>query len=287
MEEIRNYFESESSDNDENNNDENEILNDEDNNNMQIEEESESEAFIYDEDDFQKDNIIKFLFDNKLLKNSPICYKCHQTMKLVNDKQRVDRKIWRCSKKGNNKHDNRLNIRNGSVFENFKTDIRILYFLIFYNFVENKSVKDSYNNSLEFSRQLHIVYVTKKLVSKFFNTLRIKIKNIMHKIWNENKLGIEPCKNGKSYCEIDESKIINYNNETRWMFGIYDRGSNDVRIFYVDNNRTKETLLPIIKKNIYTYYDHIVNNNDPNSDNYTTRIFSDCFQTYQTSDFNN
>ena len=73
----------------------------------------------------------------------------------------------------------------------------------------------------------------------------------MHKIWKENKLGIEPYKNGKSYCEIDESKIINYNNETRSIFGIYDRGSNDVRIFYVDNNRTKETLLPIIKKYIY------------------------------------
>ena len=38
---------------------------------MQVEEESESEAFIYDEDDFQKDNIIKFLFDNKLLKITP------------------------------------------------------------------------------------------------------------------------------------------------------------------------------------------------------------------------
>ena len=98
MEEIRNYFESESSDNDENNNDENEIQNDDDNNSMQVEEESESEAFIYDEDDFQKDNIIKFLFDNKLLKNSHICYKCHQTMKLVTDKKRVDGKIWRCSK---------------------------------------------------------------------------------------------------------------------------------------------------------------------------------------------
>ena len=64
----------------------------------------------------------------------------------------------------------------------------------------------------------------------------------MHKTWAENKLGIEPGPNGKSYCEIDESKIINYNNETRWMFGIYDRGTNDIRIFFVDNNRTKQTL---------------------------------------------
>ena len=53
----------------------------------------------------------------------------------------------------------------------------------------------------------------------------------MHKSWNENKLGIEPCINGKCYQEIYDSKIINYNNETRWMFGIYDRGSNDDEYF--------------------------------------------------------
>ena len=38
--------------------------------------------------------------------------------------------------------------------------------------------------------------------------------NKMHKILNENKLGIELCENGKSYSEIDESKVINYNSET-------------------------------------------------------------------------
>ena len=88
----------------------------------------------------------------------------------------------------------------------------------------------------------------------------------MNKNLGENKLGIEPCENGKSYCEIDESKAITYNNETRWMFGIYDRGSKECRIFYVDNNRTKETLLPIIKNNIFTPYNSIVNNNDPNEE---------------------
>ena len=50
----------------------------------------------------------------------------------------------------------------------------------------------------------------------------------------------EQCKNGKSYCEIDEYKIINYNNENRWMFGIFDRGTHNNRIFFVDNNRTKD-----------------------------------------------
>ena len=45
-------------------------------------------------------------------------------------------------------------------------------------------------------------------------------------------MGTEECKNGKSYCEIDEYKIINYNNETRWMFGIYDKGIQKISFEY-------------------------------------------------------
>ena len=45
------------------------------------------------------------------------------------------------------------------------------------------------------------------------------------------KTETEPCIDGKSYCEVDESEVINYNNETIWMFGIYDRGINEAKIF--------------------------------------------------------
>ena len=69
----------------------------------------------------------------------------------------------------------------------------------------------------------------------------------MHKKWNEKNLWMEPSQNSKSYCEIEESKIVSYNNETRWMFGIYDRGSKEVRIFYVDNNRKQDTILQLLK----------------------------------------
>ena len=189
-------------------------------------------------------------------------------------------------KKGNAPHDIKLNIRKGSIFEDIKADIRILYFLIFYNFVENKSVKESYINITEFCSQFKLEKMTKKHISKFYQILRNKIKETMHNEWNQTQLGTEPCNNGKCYCEIDESKIINYNNETRWMFGIYDRGTHDIRIFYVDNNRTKETLLFIIEKHIYSYYNNIENNEDPNEENYPTRIFSDYFQAYQVNDFN-
>ena len=79
----------------------------------------------------------------------------------------------------------------------------MLYYLIFYNFIENKSVKNSFINSKEFSKQLKLDSISTKTVSKFF---KIKIKCMMQ--WNEKKLGTEPCQNGKSYCEIDESKKL-------------------------------------------------------------------------------
>ena len=128
-------------------------------------------------------------------------------------------------------HEIKLNIRKGSIFEDIKADIRILYFLIFYNFVENKSVKESYINTSEFCSQFKLEKMTKKHISKFYQILRNKIKETMHNEWNQTQLGTEPCNNGKCCCEIDESKIINYNNETSWMFWVYDRGTHDIRIF--------------------------------------------------------
>ena len=71
------------------------------------------------------------------------------------------------------------------------------------------------------------------------------------------------------------------------MFGIYDRGSKEVRIFYVDNNRKNYTILSIIKNNIYKINDSINNNEDPNDEYYPRRNFSDCFQTYQINELNN
>ena len=105
-------------------------------------------------------------------------------------------------------------------------------------------------------------------------------------------MGTEPSIGGKSQIEIDESKVITNDNITRWMFVFVDRGNYDIRIFYVNDNRTKETLLPIIKKNVYTYFNGIYNNQDPapidsNVDYiFPTRIYSDYFSSYQEVDFN-
>ena len=191
------------------------------------------------------------------------------------------------SKKRGNKPQLTVNIRNKSIFESTKTDLRILYFLLFYNFVENRSINQSYLNCKESTKQLWFESISNANIIKFYRVIREKIKNTMHKTWKDNLLGMESCENRKSYVEIDESKIVSYNGEVRWMFGLYDRGSKEIRIFFVDNNRTKETLLPLIKDNVYTYYDQIRNNTDINLERPAKRIYSNCFATYQVSDFNN
>ena len=61
----------------------------------------------------------------------------------------------------------------------------------------------------------------------------------------------------------------------------------DIRIFFVNDNRTREIILPIIKNNLYTPFPSIVDNKDLDSNYPSTRIYSDYFTTYQTRDFNN
>ena len=92
-------------------------------------------------------------------------------------------------KKSNDPHDIKLNIRKGSIFENIKVDIRILYFLIFYNFVGNKSVKESYINTIEFCNNFKLEKMPKKHISKFYQILRNKIKETMYNEWNKHNLG--------------------------------------------------------------------------------------------------
>ena len=49
-------------------------------------------------------------------------------------------------KKGLEPHAIKVYIRKNNIFSNFNKDIRIVYFLLFYNFVDNKNIKNSYIN---------------------------------------------------------------------------------------------------------------------------------------------
>ena len=94
-------------------------------------------------------------------------------MKISKIKNRIYGKIlgWN---KGANRHDNEINIRSYSIFENIKSDSRIPNFLFFYNFVENKIINESYTNSIEFCKQLKLGFIIKKLVNKFYLKIRKK-----------------------------------------------------------------------------------------------------------------
>jgi len=43
----------------------------------------------------------------------------------------------------------------------------------------------------------------------------------MHKYWKYNYLGLEPTTDGKSNIEIEESKVITYNNTTKWLLCLW------------------------------------------------------------------
>ena len=70
------------------------------------------------------------------------------------------------------------------------------------------------------------------------------------------------------------------------MFDLLDKNKYNIRVFFVNNNRVKEKLLPIIIKNVYTYSTILNDNEGENEEFPTTRVYSDCFQTYQKEDFN-
>ena len=111
----------------------------------------------------------------------------------------------------------------------------------------------------------------------------------MHLFWKYNSLGKEPAEGGVSLVQFDESKIVANQNITFWMFGIIDRRYKACHIFCVKDNRTKESLLPLLKENVITNDDIIINNYNSNIQIhkycFSTRVYSDCFATQQKQDF--
>ena len=115
--------------------------------------------------------------------------------------------------------------------------------------------------------------------------LREKLRITMHKQWASNLIGEEICDEGYASIEIDESEIIGNENIIYWMFGIIDGKPKNGRVYCVLSDRTKRNLLPIVKKNVVTNDNE--DDNIPENISTKTRIYSDCFRTYQINDFKN
>ena len=51
---------------------------------------------IYNKEDFELNKVLNFFFQNEILSNVQYCHKCGKLMKLENNKNYMDEKIWRC-----------------------------------------------------------------------------------------------------------------------------------------------------------------------------------------------
>ncbi len=86
------------------------------------------------------------------------------------NKNYMDRYIWRCIKTNANNHDIKVNIRKYSFIENIRADLRMIYFIIFYNFALNNSVYKAFTNAKEFAKDINIPTISRKNISKIYNT---------------------------------------------------------------------------------------------------------------------
>ena len=111
-----------------------------------------------------------------------------------------------------------------------------------------------------------------------------KIKDNMHKSWSTKMLVEDPNEEGYSTIEIDESCIIGNSNVVYWMFGLIQRNTKEARIYCVLNDRTKNNLHSLVKKNVAT--DNF-DNDLSEEESCKTWIYSDCFASYQIDDFRN
>ena len=139
-----------------------------------------------------------------ILRNSVNCPKCNTLKNLIDNVNYKDGCVWRYVKKGNVKHDIKINIRNNSIFENeIKTDIRFLYFILLENYILNILINTVYRNCKEFSKGISIEPVSRNCLGKIYYIIRNKIMQNMHKKGDLNPMGQEPCSDGKSKIEID------------------------------------------------------------------------------------
>ena len=244
-------------------------------------------AHIYNSQDFLVENIINFLQSNNILKKFNICSKCGKLMKLENNQTYLDGKIWRC-RSNTPYHDLKINIRTDSIYEGSQISLPVLYFVTFYCFPENYSLQKTYIEVNSYKNLLGNNAISKIAISKIYNKIRMKISETFQKNWNTKFLGMEIGMNSYDSVEIDESEIIGNENEIYWMFGLIDRITKEARIFSILNDRTKSNLLKYVKNNVYTNNEDDINN-DEYSENelLNTRIYSDCFASYQPSDFQN
>ena len=143
--------------------------------NDQIKQIADNPPKIYNPAQFQEPLIINLLIQYKILRDKNICPKCGDLMKMVEHKASIDNLIWRCHKRLP-PHDIKINIRNGSIFEGLQIKITVLYFLLYFCFIENMSINESVSKCNGFCVQVGETNTTAQSVSKFYAQVRSRLR---------------------------------------------------------------------------------------------------------------
>lgn len=243
---------------------------------------------VYNTNIYNFNFVYNFFKINKILKDSFKCPNCQCLMKEETNNSFIDKICFRCRKK-NPYHDIKINIRKDSIFENVRMSLISIYFLIYECFITYKSISKATQEHQEFIKHIDVESVSQQNISKLFSLLRTQIRIKMHENWKNNILGYDISEGGVPRLEIDESKIIGNQNKVYWMFGIIDRSTKDCRVFCVLDNRSRETLIPLVIKNVFTNNDlgQFNNKKDIHKYSLSTRIYSDCWAAYDKEDFKN
>ena len=246
------------------------------------EEKEDENIKIYNKQEFVLENTINFFFNKDIFEKVKFCPKCGKQMKLENNKNYLDEKVWRCRSKIF-VHDEKKNIREKSLFEDVNIPLPILYFLTIYCFTEKLSIEKAFieinDNKILFWGKT----CSMKGITKVYSLIRSKIRTTMHTIWNKDLMGNNLSENGYAVFEIDESEIIGNKEIIYWMFGIIDRVTKESRVYCILNDRTANNLLTIIQNNIATNGNEDMDMDEEYVTN--TRIYSDCFASYQPNTF--
>ena len=102
---------------------------------------------IYNQASFQVNIIINNLQKQKILRSNIVCSIFGNVMNMISNDASIDKLVWRCHQR-NRPHDKKINIRDGPIFEGFQIKIIILYFLMYFCFIENISINSAIINPL-------------------------------------------------------------------------------------------------------------------------------------------
>eukprot|EP01022_Parablepharisma_sp_SALTPOND_P023439 TRINITY_DN49556_c0_g1_i7.p1 TRINITY_DN49556_c0_g1~~TRINITY_DN49556_c0_g1_i7.p1 ORF type:complete len:303 (+),score=-2.61 TRINITY_DN49556_c0_g1_i7:440-1348(+) len=205
-------------------------------------------------------------------------------MTLVRDCSQIDLHYWQCPRRLIYGCTGRQGIKKGSYFAGLKLTLQEIIRLIFHYFINGASLEETITNA-KLGRGTVVAYFH-RLKTMTFNVLFIiaftlakqggsLISECITQSQQCHKMGVVLAEGDWDYprVEADES-LFGHHGEGRaierqvWAFGLYDRGTTEVRVFVV-KKRDAAIILPIIKENVQT-----------TSDN-QTRIYTDGWAVYK------